>query len=330
MNVGVCMTVKGGDVGVKHNLMNAAKTRFSFVLACCVLAAIASFGCGDDTSSQKTCPSQCPNDCDDKGVCNQHGVTCPELCPNDCDDQGACNQHGVACPSQCPNDCDDQGVCNQPGVTCPEQCPNDCDDQGVCNQHGVTCPEQCPNDCDDQGICIDHDSCEGDAVECVEKDLSIKRCQDGKWETEICPESTPYCRTGAEACSVIEIGDACESSTFVPHISTRGFVVLCPYKVMRYAGTEWSQADAKYLVQGTDTMKAKRGYGVETGDAEACTTKGETRLHDGIDDTLFRYVACQKCKVNEDGELHWLYVPATYELTNSNSEVSCTPWEDVE
>ena len=97
----------------------------------------------------------CTLGCDETtGKCKGNVVVCPSECPDDCDDNGVCNLH-VVCPSECPNDCDSNGVCNL-HVVCPSECPNDCDSNGVCNDHPVVCPSECPNDCDSNGVCNDH------------------------------------------------------------------------------------------------------------------------------------------------------------------------------
>ncbi len=168
----------------------------------------------------------------------------------------------------------------------------------------------------------DPPECTNGDAECIEKELSIKKCIKGKWVSEKCPETVPYCKTGAEACSKPD-NAPCNPNTFVPHlyyVETSYFpyyyykVILCSH-----AGKVMETRDS--LI----SLKAKRGYGVEVnGHAEKCNEKGMGRTF-GKESTGY---FCQKCKVTTDGQLYWLFVPATY--TNEGSTVSCVPWDDVE
>ena len=57
------------------------------------------------------CPTECQNDCNENGVCNEHTVVCPTECQNDCNENGVCNEHAVVCPTECQDDCDENGNC---------------------------------------------------------------------------------------------------------------------------------------------------------------------------------------------------------------------------
>ena len=187
------------------------------------------------------------------------------------------------------------------------------------------------NNCElDFSKCVtDSPECTNGDAECIEKELSIKKCIKGKWVTEECPnlpyDAKPYCKTGAEACSRLLSGEPCTPNNFVPHYGGDNYIppgydiFLCPHTgsvVKLYQGSGY-----RYL-------KAKRGYGVgpEKG-AEKCNAKGMVRTI-WVEDSKASGYACQKCKVELKGDLYWLYVPATY--TNEGFTVSCVPWDDVE
>ena len=174
--------------------------------------------------------------------------------------------------------------------------------------------------------------CTEDSAECVEKEFSIKKCIDGKYVTEKCPDEKPYCKTDAEACTRFYPNDACQSNTFIPHVATSfdaSFLLfLCPiYYTDIYGEEGFHQGDIS-ASSYKDYMRAKRGYGVAPSFTESCNTKGEVRTYAYSEGNHKRYYSCQKCKVNQDGELYWFYVPATYTTTGYN--ISCEPWDDVE
>ena len=167
--------------------------------------------------------------------------------------------------------------------------------------------------------------CTEDEAECIEKELSLKKCVNGKFVIEKCPYEKPYCKTDAEGCSLFKAKDPCNSNIFIPHRAVYN-MYLCPMHKDYYYNT-FEQAPVISLSCGYDCMQAKRGYGVATGNADACDTKGTVRLKQYYHSGDY-YYGCQKCKVNQDGALYWLYVPATY--TVKANSLSCEPWDDVE
>ena len=169
--------------------------------------------------------------------------------------------------------------------------------------------------------------CTDDEAECIEKDLSLKKCVNGKFVIEKCPNEKPYCKTDAEGCSLFQSMDFCNSNIFIPH-SGLDSIYICPLAYYY----EIKEGKVDRLDCGTNNcMQAKRGYGVATGNAEACDTKGQIRIIAHFSHSFsssYKYYSCQKCKVNQEGALYWLYVPATYSIEGKT--ISCEPWDDIE
>ena len=164
------------------------------------------------------CPSSCPNDCDDNGVCYNHEVICPPGCANGCDADGNCNSVDI-CPSSCPNDCNADGVCNL-HVVCPSECPNDCDADGVCNNHEVICPPGCANGCDADGNC--------NSVECPS--FCPNDCNaDGVCNLHVvCPENCPDDCDDNGVCNVhVECPDECPNNCSSTGICNTGCDYAC-------------------------------------------------------------------------------------------------------
>ncbi len=188
---------------------------------------------------------------------------------------------------------------------------------------------------DYSGCSTDAPECSEDEAECVEKELSLKQCVNGKYVTTKCPLEKPYCKTDAEACSGFNTYDSCSSDSFIPHVgyslSTYKSIYLCPQitYISNYVSSltqgNVNTIDCDKYGSG-DCMYAKRGYGVAPSNAKSCTVKGEKRVFNYDSSGSSAFNSCQKCKVNQNGELYWMYVPATYSIVNN--ELTCTPWAD--
>ena len=186
--------------------------------------------------------------------------------------------------------------------------------------------------------------CKDGDVTCSEKDFALKKCVDGKWTLEKCPESKPYCYTGAEACTKPEIDDRCDIETFIPFVAD-GYVYDCNVIGRSDIGDATMIDDFGYMTYvfvrpcNGECKTAKSGYGVNISNAASCTTKGAVTVlsakqpgsWSAYDDV---YYSCCECKVTQNGELYWLSVPATYEWTELIFDMytikSCTPWPDEE
>ena len=172
-------------------------------------------------------------------------------------------------------------------------------------------------------------------AECIEEKLSIKECVHGTYVTRKCPEDKPYCKTGSEACSRLSDGAPCTPKTFIPH-SVDSELFLCPIatdgKIVEPRVT-YGYVDESSCSSGC--IYAKRGYGVAR-NAQLCNKKGAISLTNMGSSGSIEYYACQKCKVAQDGDLYWLYVPAYYYVHKDIStifptySVECVPFDDVE
>ena len=188
----------------------------------------------------------------------------------------------------------------------------------------------------------DPDACSHNGnVECDEKTFSLKTCVDGKWQSEKCPDDKPYCKTGNEACTKVNENDLCDPNKFAPFIGGDNYLYFCAseYIFFSHQNIKWK---VRKLSCGTDNFvckKAKTGAGFSYHGGSASSHKSEPCLEKGavsfwVDEvgglTEKEYVSCQQCKLNEDGELYNMIIPATYTLKSSdyNRPASCTPWPE--
>ena len=190
-------------------------------------------------------------------------------------------------------------------------------------------------------------TCEEGAAECIESELSLKTCVNGRWVVESCPTDKPYCKTGAEGCSRIYNNESCNINQFVPYINDvvengkeKKSLYACAIKSQNGSETtphpDYNEFNSSHHIRTVTTEndeveRAKSGYGVALY-FDSCNNRGETKLKkiDYYNGSSYGYAwvlysACAQCKPNQDGELVWLFVPATYSY--ENGAVVCTPWE---
>ena len=282
--------------------------------------------------------------------CTDYGYAAGTLkCKADCSgiDKSSCLE--CTDDSHCAERTDDKTKCTANKCVKPEtfECGNsivetgeDCDKNSF-RDNKTACTDwdskyrsgsaSCDSSCKiDLSACsMDAPECTDDYAECIEKEFSIKECVHGKYVTRKCPEDKPYCKTGEEACSSLSYKDPCLTNEFIPH--SKGKVVyLCPIKEHAPNAPSVTYSSIDSIYGSSDCIHAKRGYGVALNDETSCHTKGASRLkHYKLSYYhTYDYYACQKCKVAQNGELYWMYVPATYTVTGGT--LSCEPWEDVE
>ncbi len=146
---------------------------------------------------------------------------------------------------------------------------------------------------------------------------------DGKWVTEKCGGDTPYCASGAEACSAIHEKDSCNPEKFIPFCAN-GKGYTCQASSLR---THYS------VIESDTCIASKNGEGVAVSNSD-CSSKGEKRMtaidkkDTGSSTQPAYYNHCEVCLVSGDGSLKWTAVPASYSYNGSGffeRLQECTP-----
>ncbi len=185
----------------------------------------------------------------------------------------------------------------------------------------VECTDSDQSKCGNGEICYQgkcESTCGPTDAQCIESAFSLMSCVDGHWSVSTCPDEKPYCRTGAEGCSELKSGQACNPDTFVPFVHN-GYEYNCSIKV---------KGDARITVYSCngECMTGKDGVGTNISDGKACSVKGQIKIL--VDDYLSEggtLDICCECKPNQNGELYWMSIPATYSYASNGKPSSCTP-----
>ncbi len=185
----------------------------------------------------------------------------------------------------------------------------------------VECTDADRSKCGEGQICHEgkcESSCGPTDAQCLESSFSLMSCVDGHWSVSACPDEKPYCKTGAEGCSDLKYGQACNPDTFVPFVHD-GYEYTCGIKV---------KGDARIIKESCDgeCMIGKDGVGANTSNGRDCSVKGQIKvLIDDYPSDGGSLEVCCECKPNQNGELYWLEIPATYSYASNGNPSDCTP-----
>ena len=120
-----------------------------------------------------------------------------------------------------------------------------------------------------------------------------------------------------------EEDNSCDPDLFIPFVED-GYVYACAIY------TQGNGFVVKEKCGNEDCSVAKEGYGANVAPSKytiSCTGRNNTTFLSytkiGISD---KYRTCGQCKENQNGELVWLMVPATYSYSGGYLS-DCTPWE---
>ncbi len=143
----------------------------------------------------------CDGTCDENGKCIADIICTEENCAGICGEDGKCIAEIKCTAENCAGTCDENGNCIAENKCPSGSCSWICDANGDCVAENMCSPETCDGTCDENGHCVMRDVGENDctvgAFSCDGVvDGKYLYCQDGKWDSRVCP-SGMICDAGS-------------------------------------------------------------------------------------------------------------------------------------